>query len=206
MIPELIPFKPLAQAIERLLHPYAEIVLHDLKKQRIAAIYNPFSRRSAGDDCLIDAEMDLSVLPDFFSPYDKTNWDGRKLKSTSMTIRNSLGEPVGLFCINLDISVLEECKRFIEQFTRLKPPTVVPQDFFYDDWREKVNSAISLFLMDQQLTLEKLSAKQRRELYDLLQEKGLMKDKQVIDYIQMTLKMVKPQTKSSAKAALNEFA
>jgi len=181
---ELAAFRPLAQAIARLLHPYAEIVLHDLKKQRIAAIYNNFSRRNVGDDCLIDDEANLDELPEFFPPYYKLNWDGRKLKSISITIRDATKKAIGLFCINLDISFLEEWRDAIEQFIHLKPPSIVPQNFFHENWRERVNAAITEFLTERQLTVESLSPKQKRELMHLLEEKGLMHGKRVADYVQ----------------------
>ncbi len=33
---------PFAEAFARLLHPFAEVVVHDLSKNQIEAIYNPF--------------------------------------------------------------------------------------------------------------------------------------------------------------------
>jgi len=34
---------PFADAFARLLHPFAEVVIHDLEKDQIEAIYNPLS-------------------------------------------------------------------------------------------------------------------------------------------------------------------
>lgn len=198
MPPELIPFCAFAQALERLLHPWAEVVLHDLKKQRIAAIYNNFSRRNVGDDCLIDGEVDLNDLPDYFTPYYKLNWDGRKLKSTSVTIRNPQGEPVGLVCINLDISPLDEWQVAVEQFIHLKPPAAAPQDFFFDNWREKVNSAITQFLTEMQATFDTINAKQKRQLFQLLKSKGLLQSQRTLDYVYDLLQMAKKKGSNSA--------
>ena len=91
-----------AQAITTLLHPHAEIVIHDLKTGKIAAIYNNFSKRSVGDDSLIEELSDYTSLPDVFPIYTKVNWDGRKLKSSTATPRNKNKKAVGLLCINLD--------------------------------------------------------------------------------------------------------
>lgn len=35
-------FLPTAEAISRLLHPYAEVIVHDIIQNKIAAIYHPF--------------------------------------------------------------------------------------------------------------------------------------------------------------------
>lgn len=199
MPPDTSFLKALAEAIEKLLHPYAEIVLHDLKKQTITAIYNNFSKRNVGDDCLMDSEVDLKELPDFFNPYFKTNWDGRKLKSTSITIRNGEGDAVGLFCINLDISALEEVQQTIDQFIHLKMPSFIPQDFFFDNWKEKINSLINQFLNERQITLESLSQKQKRELFAQFEEKGMFKTKQVQEYVQSVLEVGKIVSKGLFK-------
>ncbi|VEP15300.1 hypothetical protein H1P_3240002 [Hyella patelloides LEGE 07179] len=54
MLPEIKRYLPIAQAIEMLLYPYAEIVLHDLATNTIAAIFNSFSHREPGDDSLLE--------------------------------------------------------------------------------------------------------------------------------------------------------
>lgn len=51
---DLAIYFSVAQAINILLHPYGEIVIHDLKTGQIAAIYNNFSKRKVGDESLID--------------------------------------------------------------------------------------------------------------------------------------------------------
>ncbi|MFI5342893.1 MAG: PAS domain-containing protein [Chlamydiales bacterium] len=50
---------------------------------------------------------ELSESQDLFPPYFKTNWDGRKVKSVTAVLRNQTKKPVGLMCINLDISKWE---------------------------------------------------------------------------------------------------
>ena len=44
----------IAKSIERLFHPYVEIVIHDINKHRIAYIGNNFSNREIGDDSVLD--------------------------------------------------------------------------------------------------------------------------------------------------------
>src|SRR5262245_54900740 len=96
-------FLSTAEAIQRLLHPHAEVVIHDIKKNRIAAIFHPFSKRKVGDPSLL-SEEEMAMLENCIGPYEKINWDGRKLKSVSSLIRDENGKIVGMLCINLDIS------------------------------------------------------------------------------------------------------
>ena len=70
MRPELKNSVPIAEAFARLLHPFAEVVIHDLSKDRIEAIYNPFSRREVGDSSYLD-RWDFTVDPqvNIIGPY-----------------------------------------------------------------------------------------------------------------------------------------
>src|ERR1700677_4483769 len=96
-------FLPTAEAIQRLLDPYAEVVIHDIKRNKIAAIFHPFSKRRVGNPSLLTPE-EMSGLEDCIGPYEKLNWNGNKLKSISSVIRDETDQIVGLLCINLDIS------------------------------------------------------------------------------------------------------
>ncbi len=50
---ELQNYLSIAEAITRLLHPYAEVVIHNLKTNKIIALYNSFSNRKTGDSSLL---------------------------------------------------------------------------------------------------------------------------------------------------------
>lgn len=101
---ELSNYKPIAEAISLLLFPHAEVVIHDLSNGCIGAIFNNLSKRSVGNESLLDEMNKLSEAQDIFPPYFKTNWNGRKMKSVTAVLRNLRGKPIGLLCINLDIS------------------------------------------------------------------------------------------------------
>src|ERR1700730_5232879 len=108
-------FLPTAEAIQRLLYPYAEVVIHDIKRNRIAAIFHPFSKRRPGDSSMLTPE-EIARLEDCIGPYEKINWDGSKLKSVSSVIRDESGQAIGLLCINLDISQLIKINDYITTF------------------------------------------------------------------------------------------
>jgi predicted transcriptional regulator YheO len=61
-------FLPIAEAIQRLLHPYAEAVVHDIKLNQIVAIYHPFSKRRVGDSSLFTKEEEMARLEDCVGP------------------------------------------------------------------------------------------------------------------------------------------
>ncbi len=172
---------PIAQSIVLLLQPYAEGVIHDLKTGKIHAILNPYSRRKKGDDSLLDKEIQRAELPDYFEPYLKTNWDGKKLKSVTSTLRDAKGKPIGLLCFNLDISKWEEFSRLFEHF--IGAPKELPKELFLEDWKEKISRYIVSRLQAKQLILEHLTREQKKQLVFELHREGAFEGKNAASYV-----------------------
>lgn len=177
---ELDPYKPVGEAISMLLFPHAEVVLHDLRSGCIGAIFNNLSKRAIGDESLLE-ELDMDISKDVFPPYFKTNWDGRKMKSVTAVLKNTLGKPIGLLCINLDISKWEEMHHFI--LDMLKATTVTPEYLFKNDWREKINTYVSTYLKQHALRLESLDKAEKRKLLLALEKEGAFDTKNAASYI-----------------------
>ena len=135
MSPELNLYKPIAEAIGLLLSPYAEVVIHDFKTRCVGFIFNNLSKRKIGDESLLDEMENLSTSQDVFSPYFKINWDGRKMKAVSVVLKNRAEKPIGLLCINLDISKWEQMHHFILDFIESK---IQKPDFLFKKDRKSV--------------------------------------------------------------------
>lgn len=183
---KLAPYIPIAQAIATLLHPHAEVVLHELEGQTIAAIFNNFSTRKVGDPSLL--EGDLQKYPDYFEPYYKTNWDGQKLKSTTATLRDSEGKPIGLLCINLDITMLTDLRQLIDRFVQPQQAKL-PRELFEDDWREKISLFVYSYLEQKGKTLAKLSKEEKRKLVFELHREGAFRAKHAAAHVGLVLKL-----------------
>ena len=181
-------FLPTAEAIQRLLHPYAEIVVHDTEKNKIAAIYNPFSKRRVGDPSLLTQE-EINMLDDCEGPYEKRNWNGGKLRSVSSIIRDEKNQAVGMLCINLDISSFEKLHQLISQF--IETPQLIPQPapLFKDDWQERLNSYIHQYLQEHHLILETLNRQEKKNLIEHLYHVGAFTGKNSAQYIADVLKV-----------------
>ncbi|MBA3956804.1 MAG: PAS domain-containing protein [Parachlamydiaceae bacterium] len=184
---ELSHFKPVAEAISLLLFPHAEVVLHDLKTGRVEAIFNNFSKRSVGDESLLDEMDQLSVIHDVFPPYFKTNWNGKKMKSVTAILRNQNGKAIGLLCINLDISKWEEMHHFILDL--IKPTTDMPDFLFKNDWREKINSYVSSYLKQHALRSESLDKVEKKKLLLALYQEGAFDTKNAASYVAEVLQI-----------------
>lgn len=179
-------YEPIAEALCSLLHPHAEVVIHDLKTNKIAAIFNPLSKRQKGDESLIEDIGDYSILPDVFPVYAKRNWDGRTLKSVSATLRDKKGSAIGLLCINLDISMWEDFSHHLQGWlSRTSQPDVL----FKDDWREKINVFVSNYLQEQRTSLKCLSKNGKIDLVKELHREGAFSAKHAAAYIAEVLQL-----------------
>lgn len=179
---------PIAQALEALLFPHAEIVIHDLKSNTIYAIFNSFSKRKPGDPSLIDTEINLNPSG-WYGPYQKMNWDGRQLKSITSVIKNEKQESVGLLCLNLDISNFEACTKFFESFTNSKTLEKQPHVLFKDDWQEQINNFIISYKNEHKITHGKITKKEGEQLLSALVKNGAFEGKHAAAYIARVLKI-----------------
>lgn len=171
------------QAISALLYPYGEVVIHDLSTGRIAAIYNNLSKRLVGSESLLDDLGSISEMPDVFPVYCKTNYDGKKIKSTTATLRDKKGTPIGLLCINLDLSKWEELSCFLGEWVGNISQINQPKVLFKDDWREKINSYVSEYLKQEGVSLKALTKEKKRELVGNLRREGAFQAKHAAAYV-----------------------
>lgn len=180
---------PIAEGIERLFHPFAEVVIHDIKTNQIVAIYNAFSKRKVGDPSLLSEEDELLTLKDCTGPYQKTNWDGKVIKSISSLIKDEKGKAIGLFCVNVDVSQFEACRHLINSFMQNEMLEAIPTPLFKDDWQEKINQYIHAYLKEEHLSLESLNKTEKRKLIQHLKEIGAFTGKNAAQYIAQLLKV-----------------
>lgn len=177
---DLEQYFTVAQAISLLLFPHAEVVIHNLKTGKIAAIFNNFSKRKTGDESLIEELPDASQLPDVFPVYAKTNWDGKRIRSSTATLKDKKGTPIGLLCMNLDISKWEEFQNFLGQWLNDQEQSEV---LFKDDWREKINQYVSEYLKKEGTTLKALSKEKKQDLIKAIHKEGAFKAKNAATYL-----------------------
>jgi predicted transcriptional regulator YheO len=100
-------FSSLVEPIGRALPPTSEVVLHDLSllPNSLVAVYGDVTGRRVGDpatDLLL--EQAVKGFPDQNLGYETKLADGRKLRSSTMIIRDVAGNPVAALCINTDVS------------------------------------------------------------------------------------------------------
>ncbi len=180
-------FEPVAESLARLLHPHAEVVLHDLDSGTIVALFNGFSRRQVGDNSLIDDVIQLGDGPNVHGPHEKRLFDGRRIKYVSSVLRNDTGKAIGLLCINLDVSLLEQFEAVIGAFlgdTRDSSPL---DELFEDDWQDRINTFVRTHLEERHRSLTGLDRTERMELVRALQAAGAFRATGSADYVARVL-------------------
>lgn len=177
-------YEPLIQAVVELFHPFVEAAVHDLEQGNVVAIYHNISQRKVGESSpLKELKVEIKDFPDFFSPYYKQNWDGRSLKCTSITMRNRKGVPIGLICINADVSVFQDGCKLFEAFLRIKGNADNPIEIFGSECEPQAESVIQQFLAEKHLSLNHLSRDQKKELVQRLYRKGVFNFKNAAPFI-----------------------
>ncbi|AXT46284.1 MULTISPECIES: helix-turn-helix transcriptional regulator [Chromobacterium] len=167
-------YYPIATAISGLFHPQVEVVIHDLKTERIAFIANPISKRKMGDSSLGDQFPKAELEADVIGPYRKVNRDGRNLRSMSAVIRDAKGKPVAVMCINFDVSQLENIADQIKTLAFL-PGSLEPHaPFFHDNWHQALDRAVEEQESSFGRPIKAMDAEQRIQFIRRLETGGLL--------------------------------
>ncbi|AWZ95376.1 FAD dependent oxidoreductase family protein [Pseudomonas aeruginosa] len=187
--PSLENYRAIADGIATLFFPHAEVVLHDLRSQRVDYIANNLSKREVGDDSALEDMLEGDSDERNIGPYEKLNWDGQKIRSVSTVLRDSAGQPLAVLCINLNISLFESAKAALDLF--LSPSKLIPQPdaLFRDDWQERINTFLHGWLRQRQLGLNLLTREHKRELVLALHAEGAFKGKSAANYVANVLNM-----------------
>lgn len=178
----LTPFFAIADGLAALYAPYLEAVVHDLSTASVAHIANPMSHRGPGDPSHLE---DFAYDPGsrVVGPYEKINWDGRRMKCVSVVLRDPAGEPLGLLCLNTDVSGFDQVRRALDAFLAPAAAQGDVASLFVADWHESVNRLVAAWTGERGLTVERLDRIQRRALIAELQRKGAFEARRAPAYV-----------------------
>jgi len=167
----LLPHLATCEAIVTLFHPFAEVAVHDIRRDRIVALWNPISERVVGDASLLDELPEHPEDARVIGSYPKVLADGRAVTSVSVVLCNARGARRGLLCINFDRSPLDGTIDFLTRFAA--PVQERPPELFDRDWREQIALLVDAECRVRQLRRDRLTREQRLGLVKLMDERGL---------------------------------
>ncbi|MEX2964068.1 transcriptional regulator [Microbulbifer sp. TYP-18] len=170
-------FKPYIEIAEGLCAVFGtnlEVVLHDLASERIVHIAGGFSKRNKGDPSLLNT-IDFDENSRVIGPYEKTNWDGRRIRSVTNVLRDDKGRAFGLMCVNFDLSPITEAVLALQNLAGPVALTDQPEALFRDDWHERINQFIANWTARHKTAISNLDRVQKRQLVRDLDAEGAFK-------------------------------
>ncbi|MEU9131506.1 PAS domain-containing protein [Kitasatospora sp. NPDC048540] len=184
--PRVRLWSPVCQAVALLLGPYAEVVLHDAGRDRVLAIWNPMTRRAAGDPSLL-GELDRlePSAHDVYGPYEKLLADGRRLSSVSAVLRGPDGEPSAVLCVNLDRTPLDRAAALLAGFAAPTAPR--PEALFEQDWTERVHQIVGGFVRTRGRPVERLGREDRLAVLAELDRAGVFTVRRAVPVVATAL-------------------
>ena len=184
----LLRARPMADGIAALLFPFAEVVVHDLASQTVVHLANNLSRREVGDASALD-DLVIDAPDSVIGPYEKQNWDGGRMRSVSVVIRDDAAVPLGVVCINLSIAAFEQARAALDLFVTGVRVMPQPDVLFRDDWQERINTFLHAWLREHQLALRSLTREQKRALVIALDRDGAFRGRSAANYVAKVLSM-----------------
>lgn len=181
-------YHPVCDAIALILQPYAEVVLHDLSSETVSYIANNFSKRDLGEPSLLH-EIDFKPNDRTIGPYEKVNFDGRRLKSVSAVLRAPDDRAIAILCINIDVSHIQSAIQVLSAMSTVSIDQGKPAALFKEDWHERVNEYVHGWTTKRGLMIADLTRAQKRQLVRELAEDGAFSGKHAAAYISKILQM-----------------
>ena len=157
-----------ATAVTTLFHPHVEVVLHDVARDRVVAIWNAFSNRKPGAESLLDPALLADVPPgQALGPYEQVDRHGRRLSSVSVRV----DEGRLLLCFNFDRSALDSAALVLAAFAA--PRVEQPDALFHRDWRAHLNGLVDDWCREREVARAALDRSNRLDLVADLDARGV---------------------------------
>lgn len=186
------PYRAMVEALSDLFHPFVEIAVHDARTGALVAIYHNFSRREVGQTTPF-SEMGIPMdrFPERFPAYRKQNWDGREIKSTTVTVRNRKGKVEGLICINVDLSSFSQMERALQKLLSIPAGQENPIEMFGGNPPEAIDAILKEIMEEEGFSLDHLSRKEKKKIVRTLFRKGAFHYRHAVPYVASRLNIAR---------------
>lgn len=180
--PGLTPYFAVAEAVAALMRPLVEAVVHDMASDSVAHVAGAFSPREPGDPSDLQ-EIEFAPGAQVVGPYEKVNFDGRRIKSISVVLREADGTAIGLLCINADLTAFEGVQRLLHGLLSTGQAPSAAVAAFQDDWHERINRFVAAWTAERGVTLDRLDRTGRRELIAAIAAAGGFEGRRAAAYV-----------------------
>ncbi|MDP6338918.1 MAG: PAS domain-containing protein [Candidatus Marinimicrobia bacterium] len=188
----------MGEILSEMFKPHLEVAIHDLRypEHSIIAIFNnQVTGRNVGEGTSdIGYEKLKGKMPEKVVNYKNESPDGKPLKSSSLTIRNSDKKIIGSLGLNYDISVFTQFSDVLSFFTSTQENPVIQQKeaFFYGNTKEDIQISINHFRVSHGSTNKVLSRKDKYEVIKFLIKGGHLNKRGAVAIIGEALSITRP--------------
>lgn len=193
---ELRRYIPIADMIAKTFGEQCEVVIHDLSVPQTSVVYavnNHVTGRQVGQsfDHLVKSVL---LAKDFANDY-KANYlihtpDNRKIKSSTVFIRDNKNKIIGAICINYDLKPLQDCDVFLKAFLNVEEEPVIEKEVEpFEHVVEIVDELIDKIIVSGDI--ERLKRREKIELIQFMERKGIFLMKGSIEKVAEKLNISK---------------
>ncbi|MBT3479761.1 MAG: hypothetical protein HOA15_06575 [Candidatus Marinimicrobia bacterium] len=188
----------MGEVLSDMFKPHLEVIVHDLRypEHSIIAIFNNHvTGRKVGEGTSdFGYKKAKGEVPDQVVNYKNESPDGKPLKSSSLTIRNSEKQIIGSLGLNYDISVFTQFSDVLSFFTGTEenPVTQKKEAFFYGNTKEDIQIAINHYRVTNGLTNKIFSRKDKHGIIEFLINGGHLNKRGAVAIISDTLSLTRP--------------
>ncbi|MVQ41333.1 transcriptional regulator [Microbacterium sp. MAH-37] len=189
-------YQPVMRALASAAGPSVEVVLHNLDGadvdlgHTIMAIENGHvTGRSVGGPSTslgLDVMKDRQADHDAFG-YRGTTSDGRELRCSSVYFRNAAGDIIASFCINVDLSPIQQARNMLEALLPAAGAAVGdesgPHEHFGTDLVSVMDSMITAAIAEIGRPVEQMSRDDKIAVLERLDQRGATQMRKSIEAI-----------------------
>ena len=211
--PTLYQYVNIAEAMAGMFYPFSETVVHELsnKDRSIIAIYNGnVTGREVGDPVTnVVTRLVEGDIPDMVVGYENESPDGKKLKSSYTSIRNSKKEMIGVLGLNINVENLRRHKKILEKIiTPQGESSPVGNEEFkksdpenIDTPRSEIRDAIDNYCISQNLKLGSVGYEEKKDIVQYLHREGYFNIKKSVTIVSDLLNITRPSVYKYKKEA-----
>lgn len=198
----LAQVQQIAEGLAMTFAPFTEVVVHDLldPAHAILAVHNNLSGREVGHPAtelglarIANAEVDqiIANYPNHFA-------DGRRVKSTSIGIKDSQGRYIAALCMNVDLTLFQGFQSAINQFMAIEGSTPAHENLD-PAGADTIRARIDEFAARLASTPRALRGDDRRTLMKELRAAGLLDVRRAMDTVAAHLGVSRATVYSDAR-------
>jgi predicted transcriptional regulator YheO len=195
----------LGECIAEMFAPHLEVIVHDYRRPEssIIAIFNShITKREVGGSVTdLGLKRLRGEIPDKVVNYENEAPDGRKLKSTTLAIRDDEGQLMGALCFNFDVSYFKQFHDFLGGFLSAQsyPFLKSKEEFFPSSFKDELDTLILRIKSQNGWVHSNLSMKEKRELIGLLHREGVFQKKSAVTLVAQKLGISRPTVYNTLK-------